>query len=342
MKTFKTKMLLLATMCAAMVSCDSVIYDDEGDCSTKYSVKFRYDMNMEYADAFEHEVQTVTLCAFDTSGVLAYTKTESAATLCANNQTMDVNDIAPGVYTFLAWAEGEQRNADSYTFSDMTVGQTSLNDINCKINRTTADDGTATVSNDLTPLFHGMVTRQDFTALLDGGQRTAEIDLTKNTNVVRVVLQHLSGENINVNDFSFTITDSNGWMNYDNSLISDVQLTYKPWSVYSGTAGINTDSEEGQTSVSAAIAEFTVGRLVYGNNPILTVYNNEGNRVLAIPLIDYALLVKGNYNSNLDNQEYLDREDEYAMTFFLDDDNNWISSSIIINSWRVVLQDFEM
>ena len=63
---------------------------------------------------------------------------------------------------------------------------------------------------------------------------------------------------------------------------------------------------------------------------------------MSIPLVDYALLVKGFYNRDMDDQEYLDRQDEYNMTFFLDDNGNWLSSSVIINSWRVVLSDVDL
>ena len=29
-----------------VVSCDSVIYNEEGDCSVRYRLNFRYDMNL--------------------------------------------------------------------------------------------------------------------------------------------------------------------------------------------------------------------------------------------------------------------------------------------------------
>ena len=67
----------------------------------------------------------------------------------------------------------------------------------------------------------------------------------------------------------------------------------------------------------------------------------EDKVVLSIPLIDYALLVKGNYNKAMSNQDYLDRQDEYTMTFFLDE-GEWVSSVIYINSWRVVLNNTEL
>ena len=86
----------------------------------------------------------------------------------------------------------------------------------------------------------------------------------------------------------------------------------------------------------------TVGRLVLENNPILTITNDKGEKVLSIPLIDYALLVKGHYNRDMDNQEYLDRQDEFNMTFFLDEDDTWVDSYIIINSWKVVLNNEDL
>lgn len=44
----------------------------------------------------------------------------------------------------------------------------------------------------------------------------------------------------------------------------------------------------------------------------------------------------------MSDQEYLDRQDEYNMTFFLDEQNQWINSVILINSWRVVLSNVDV
>ena len=94
---------------------------------------------------------------------------------------------------------------------------------------------------------------------------------------------------------------------------------------------------------SAAIAELTVPRLVKGQQTRLTVTNKEtGKTVFSIPLIDYALLVKGFYNKDMDDQEYLDRQDEYDMVFFLDEGDRWLDTYIYINSWKIVLQNTEL
>jgi len=86
-----------------------------------------------------------------------------------------------------------------------------------------------------------------------------------------------------------------------------------------------------------------VPRLVKEQDPRLTVTDREKERtVFSIPLIDYALLVKGFYNRNMDDQEYLDRQDVYDMVFFLDEGDRWLDTYIYINSWKVVLQNSDL
>jgi hypothetical protein len=42
------------------------------------------------------------------------------------------------------------------------------------------------------------------------------------------------------------------------------------------------------------------------------------------------------------DQEYLDRQDDFTFTFFLDSDMRWLDASIIINSWTVVVREKEL
>ena len=198
------------------------------------------------------------------------------------------------------------------------------------------------IDHDLTPLFHGQLAKANLTKMEKGGTRTVKVSLTKNTNQVKVVLQNLSGVNLSADDFIFQITDNNGKMDYDNSLMEDEMLTYHAWSAYAGSAGINSGTSE-QTSVACAIAELTTNRLVKGHDMRLRVYNKAtGASIINIPLIDYALMVKGNYNKSMSDQEYLDRQDSYDLVFFIDENHKWQAASVIINSWRVVLSKADM
>ena len=73
---------LTAKICVALVgllalpSCNDWLYEEEGDCSVHYRLKFRYDKNLKWADAFANEVSSVHLYAFDPSGVLAWRQEE--------------------------------------------------------------------------------------------------------------------------------------------------------------------------------------------------------------------------------------------------------------------------
>lgn len=332
------KLLAVIVCTSILYACDGSIYDGEGDCSVNYHVKFRYDYNMKFADAFAHEVNAVTLYLLDADGRVVWQRTEQGEALAADGYVMTV-DIEPGEYDLLAWCGTTEKN--SFSIPETAVGK----ELTCTLDRQHDTESKAFVTEDLDRLFHGRLLKQTFGET--EGTYTYIVPLVKNTNNVRVVLQHLSGEAIDKDKFVFTITDTNGSMDWDNTLLPDEPVTFYAWHTDAGEAGTDTQSEETRTTsrsiFSAAIAELTVPRLVKGQEAQLTVTNKEtGKTVFSIPLIDYALLVKGFYNRNMDDQEYLDRQDEHNMVFFLDEGDRWLDTYIYINSWKVVLQSSEL
>ena len=328
---FKVKLrtlLAAALVCIAAPACSDLIYDDLSECPV-YKVKFRYDWNMKYADAFAHEVKAVTLYVLDSKGSIVWSRSESGEALAAEDYSMVVK-VPAGKYDLLAWCDADELG--TFTFSEGTE-KTALK---CSLDRKHAHDGSAYVDSDLDRLYYGFESA-DFTSRK--GETVATVSLKKNTNHFQVVLQHLSGSPVDPDIFDFSITDDNALMDWDNSLMAGGDVTYRPWAVYSGEVAMNRASD----ALNVAIAEFTTGRIVLGHNPRLNIRLKDSDRiVISIPLIDYALLVKGKYNENLDNQEYLDRQDEYDMIFFLDDGERWVNQYIYINSWKVVLQNAEL
>lgn len=118
MRRLFNMMALLMSIGAAGVlsSCDGAIYDDEGDCSVHYRVTFTYDMNMKFANAFAHEVKSLTLYVYDRNGNLVMSKTDSGPQLESPDYSMEV-DVAPGKYDLLVWAEGESPAASPVSFT---------------------------------------------------------------------------------------------------------------------------------------------------------------------------------------------------------------------------------
>ena len=327
---------LLLFFAGSLASCN-VLTEEDQDCALY--VRFKYDMNMNFADAFQNAVNSVTLYAFK-DGVLAYQRTEEGELLKQNGYRMRIDEIPyreKHKYDYITWA-GEPDN-ESFTIPVLTVGKSTKEDLFCQLNRA----GNGVVSDDLEDLFHGMTNGQDYSrsASSAAGDEVV-IPLTKNTNNIRIVLQHLSGKPVDVNKLNFTITDKNGLMNYDNMLLGEDVITYKAWHKAQGSAGIGEQQEGVITEVNLALADLTVARLMADEEPILVVTNDEEEMVIRIPLVDYALLYKRLRYEDMPDQEFLDRQDEYNMTFFLDENYRWINQFIYINSWKVVLQESEL
>ena len=330
-KTF-IGLLAMALAGGMAVSCSGLIYEGEGDCDVSYRVKFRYDMNMKFADAFAHEVHSVTLYVLDEDGSIVWSKTESGDALTVEGYSMEV-DVPAGKYGLLAWCDADEYK--SWTFPQAKI----RNDLGCALNHKSDADGSAYTDGRIDDLYYGYLAEADFTA--DEGTVMVTLPLMKNTNNFKVVLQHLSGKPVDKDKFEFFITDDNCKMDWDNSLIPCDNVTYRAWSVSSGSAEVGTRSAT--ETFGVALAELTTGRLVMGHKPRLHIRNKEtSTTVLSVPLLDYALLVKGRYNEAIPDQEYLDRQDDYNMVFFLDKNENWANSFIYINSWKVVLQDTDL
>lgn len=323
--------LMLATLFFALStsSCmEGFIYEGEGDCNTYYNIKFKYDYNMKFADAFASEVNSLSLYVFDQNDTLVESVVVDDAEKLQSAEFNIPLELESGKYELVAWAGiADEKSFD--LLANVENGKTKREELQVALK--TSDD--KRVSEDLQPLYHGAMTL-DYTS--EPGTYTETMSLVKNTNVIRVVLQQMSA-GLDSDNFRYEITADNALLDWNNEVIADGIITYEPWSVASGVADVaNTRADE----VSVAVAEFTISRIIDGKSPILTVYNIEQNEpVLSIPVADYALLVKGNYNREMSNQEYLDRQDEYNMTFFLDEDGKWLSTSIIVNSWRVVFNN---
>ena len=329
---------MVAAALAASSCQDGFIFEGEGDCGTYYRIRFRYDYNIKFADAFAAEVNSIALYVFDENDVLVEEiATTDKKALSSGNFEIPL-ELQPGKYTLMAW--GGLMNEESFDMlADTKVGVTKREELQVRMHRQHDEDGKARVSEDLLPLYHGTMPLE-VKAL--PGTFTETMSLKKNTNVIRILLHEMSGHDVDADKFIFEINDSNGLYDCDNNLLDDEMITYSAWHQSTGSADVDDTDVKAVTSVSVALAELTIGRMRAGDSPVLHIKDREtGEDVFRIPVADYALLVKGYYRQGMGDQEYLDRQDEYTMTFFLDE-GKWVSSVIYINSWRVVLNNSEL
>ena len=332
---------------AALTGCDSFIFENEGDCDPKFRVKLRYDKNMKFADAFSNEVNAVTLYVIDPEGNVVHRHKESGERVKADGYEIVLDGkVKPGNYRLLAWCgDGHLDENNSFRVTDTDI----MENLTCRLlgdhEISTGARGEEETpggfhsARELQGLYHHLTEVVEFPD--EEGYHYYTMTLMKDTNSIKIVLQHLSGQPVDEDMFEFTVTGSNGKMNYDNSLLPHEQVTYHAWSVKGGSAEITDDSHTG--TYSALIAELTIGRLVEGEDVKLNVIRKAtdtepAKTVVSLPLIDLALLVKGEANRRLTDQEYLDYQDDYNFLFFLDENYRWSDMTVYINSWKHVIQ----
>lgn len=335
----------LAMIALGAASCDSVIYDYEGDCSVHYRVGFSYTRNMLGADAFGPQVTRVHLFVFDKQGRLAAEQDVDRKPTEDNNFFIEV-DVKPGTYDLLAWCEGESpiSGATSFVIGD---GQTpeAIGGLGAILPLQGQGDEMF-CDRDITRLYHGLKTDVEFPDTY-GTVDIGPVSLTRDTKHLSVLLQNLDGSPLEKDEFSFAIEAANNEMDWRNNVISDTQFSYRPWSTELTSASFDKNDPEAQagtkvqTEANGLLAEMTTGRLIAGRKPKLVIRNSDGEDVIRIDLIRYLLLVKSKYEGANSDQNYLDCYDDYTMMFFIEN-GTWARAKVYINNWRIVPpQDIE-
>ena len=323
--------LLLAAGC---MSC-STIFTDQTDCPRGVSLRFVYEHNMEYANSFHSKVHCATVYVFDDEGRYVTTFEESGEQLRDESWRMTF-DLEPGDYTLVAYSGLACENS-SFTPTSMGLSKASgshIDDLAVSLDH--EDSVSDKALHDLYYGNHGEPLR----LTVEPDDYIEEtINLMKNTNNIRILLQQMDGGQIAADDFTFTITDDNSFMDSDNNVVSKGQITYRPWTKGETVVGV---ADDGHTPVSAAYAELSTSRITTDNAPRLVVYSKEKERdIINIPLNTYLLLLKSQLYADMPAQEYLDRESEWTLAFFLDPGNRWINTYVIVNDWTIRLNDNE-
>lgn len=309
-------------------SCES-FFEDLPPCPHGVSLRFIYDYNMEYANAFHKKVDCLTVLVYDEDGVFIERHDVQGAELQDESYRMNLN-LEQGTYRFLVYG-GMQCDRSSFEFVDAPAADVRMEDM--KVLMKAGKARTASVNEKLHDLFWGTLTLE--TADL---YRAGTVELKKNTNNVRIVLQQVNGQPVKAEEYSFSITDDNTLFAWDNTVIPNGGITYEPWVTGETLLGMTTGGEE----VIGAYAEFSTSRLTTGTSPKLVITNVKDKReIMNIPLNKYLLMLRSELYAQMKAQEFLDRESEWSVVFFLEN-GLWVETEIKINDWTVRIDDVEM
>lgn len=316
--------ICISTMASVLTG--GCIREDFAECKDTYDLRLVFDRNMLYTDAFASQVRSVDVKVFDSStGREVYSYADSGAALESADYRVAL-PIPPGTYDILCWAGMAEGDSFGYALPAADM----LQQHNVALNTENGVSG-----HRLNNLYHGLsrgVTFVSGNSLGHDQNQTTTVYLTKNTNRVCVMLHNLDGTELDESGFTFSITSGNALMNFDNTLDPAGRVTYRPWHVTPIMLETETKSEPVQ---SALAAEISMARLVPDGNSRLDVYRTaDGERIISVPLERNLLLYKGEYHSMMSDAEYLDRQDDYTITFILDRNNNWDRAAMIyINNW---------
>ncbi|MCH5245874.1 MAG: FimB/Mfa2 family fimbrial subunit [Muribaculaceae bacterium] len=359
-KTIKTFIAaaLTAILSFSTTSCED-FFDYEGDCDVVHKVRFVYDRNLKWADAFPSEVKSVNLYVYDSQGVFVKKYTGKGNELSNPDYNITL-DLPVGSYSLVAWCglENEGATEESFTVPEPVAGESRIEELTCILNtqnapvtRADGDDTMPTSDKRLHFLYHGIldITLEDNH---DGKEYVYTINLTKDTNHIRIILQELSNdEGLKADDYEISLEAANGLMAYNNELLGNTTIKFKPWDQQSDIIGVGRPEADNNDIrfVKGLVADLSVGRMMASqlNDMMLTIRDAETKETIIarVPIIQYALLSRPYYEMayghQMDDQEFLDREDEYVMTFFLYQ-NRWIDSYIDILQWRIVLHDYDL
>ncbi|MCM1369580.1 MAG: FimB/Mfa2 family fimbrial subunit [Candidatus Amulumruptor caecigallinarius] len=343
-------LMMLCMAIAAMLSLSSCdkgmgVYDDLAPCPSGMKMRFVFDYNLEFANSFHNQVDCLSVYVFDKAGNLVESRTETTEVLADENWRMTF-DLPAAEYQVVAYG-GLECELASFAQTVKRENVARIEDLRVLINEEHIGDEAKRPARPLHDLYHGYLAFE-VTNGLDYNECT--VKMMRDTNHIRIVLQHIDNSPVDDRDFRFEIVDDNVLLNHMNDVVPRGTVTYTPWTT--GTA--NTGVSRGEP-VQVAFAELSTSRLMRDskfvwtdpdgksqNGPRLRITSvKNGRMVCDLPLNNYLVLMKSEYLAQMGEQEFLDRANRYNMVFFLDKDNFWVQMNIIVNDWTVRIDNIK-
>lgn len=352
--------LTVAAGASLVTSCDDGlgVYDDLDACPRGVVMRFIFDYNLEFANSFHRQVDCLAVYLFDEEGKLVEYRPETTPALTDENWRMTF-DLPAGNYQAVAYG-GTLCELSSFHLTNDVASIATIDDLELMINSDRIGEESARPGRPLHDLYHGYL---KFTVNEGTTYDKAIMEMIRDTNHIRVVLQHIDNTPVDDKDFHISIVDDNVRYDYRNNVLPYATVTYTPWVTGTATTGLDglpgDDNAAGGSRapadpVQVAYAELSTARLMYRSNftwtdsslksqqgPRLRILSKEGRIVADLPLNNYLLLLKSDYFNKMGSQEFLDRCSRYNLVFFLDHDNVWVQMNIIVDDWTVRINNIE-
>lgn len=323
----RTTAATLITCAAALATSCGSVFDDLPPCRSGVELRFIFDHNMEEANSFHKQVDCLTLYLYGSDGRLIATYGEDSGALASEDYRMDI-DLDPGHYRAVAYGGMRCADASFEPVPEPAAGS--------QYTQLAVALKPGHVGKRLHNHYHGALEFEVPPPSPDGLVKQT-INFKRTTNHFRVTLQHADGSPIDGTIFDYSITDDNTLLDHENNPVATgVPTTYPHW-----TKGTITASKADGDGI-IAYGELSTSRVISGTSPKLRVGNIQtGETVLEIPLIRY-LAASQSDATDYAEQDYLDRCGQWNLIFFLNGNNKWADTDVIINDWVVRFNDIEL
>lgn len=358
----------------ALTTMSSCIKEDMDDCPpaiSKVALQFDYTYNVKQADAFAAEVKNINVYAFDENGKFFDSYIESREKF-ETGHTMEITGLKDGKYTFVCLARDRQvmsRAEDDemeFSFASLTPGVSTIDDLTERMGK---DNGEEIKNDKEFAALYTAKTQVDFQRLNQKGNEgtvvTSTLSLMKCTKTYRIVLLPYENDQADFKpeNFDVRIEGSAAWLDHKGEKVKNEKITYLPYNMErrANYDGAHTEVNEEPVD-QALIYDLSSSRMFERQNDRRVVRDGDKNnyddkRIIITDLRDkdhpielfnhslpwFLALCGEKVNQNWDDQEYLDREDHYALMFYVSDKRDYnMITKVNVNGWNVNIKDKEL
>ena len=165
--------------------------------------------------------------------------------------------------------------------------------------------------------------------------------MVKNTNKIRFILIDANrGTKLTSDAFDFAVTTTNGDLDAHNEPVSPTRITWLPY--LQQVEEVKASGNE-TTKYEAVCTELNMLRLIDNNTGTLRIrYASEKTPFINVSLTELLKLTQI-ASHKLPGQEYLDRQDEYVITAYVDIVGGRAHClEVIVDDWIVRLEDLTL
>lgn len=310
---------LLPIICILSLASCAWLKDDLDECPVGFWLNLRYTYNILDAEAAPKQVTDAYIYVYDKDGNFVKRIYATHDELVANAFSVRIDDLPEDDYQFVVWS-GIGNSMYSVVSDAQTIGDFRFSLANAGGN----------CAAELPALLQGWLPTVHYS-----NQYTVhEVQLKKNTNhLACLVVTVPDNPSITTADYTLKVTADNGMMDAYSNIVPSGTTTYVP---YSGESVVLDETDYG--NLHGVKFGLTTLRLMNDGNARIILQNNKtGRNVFNISFSEYVGMI-GKYYTNLgreiDEQEYLDRQDFYTFVFYISGDLDQLIQ-LQVNNWRM-------